>query len=402
MLNIEGTNNNSSPDSGMPLFRLGFRPFFLAAALFAIISMIIWMASYIFSVDFNFSGLSPSIWHAHEMIFGYAMAVIAGFLLTAIKNWTGVEVLRGKPLASLLMLWVVARILALSGSMFSVELIAVIDVLFLLVVTLVCLRPVIIARQFKHMTIISILFLLMLCDLVFYLGVTGIIENGVSWGLYSAMYLLITLVLLMMRRVMPMFITNGVDGDVEMTNRVWLDYAALLLLLCLWIADVFTSYATLTAVVAAVLSVLHMVRLSGWYSHKIWSKPLVWVLVIAYASFIFGFALKALSFISDVPPFLSVHAFTVGGIGMITIGMMSRVSLGHTGRNVFDPPPVVFWIISVMFLGVISRVVLPLFNIGLYNYWIGLSQVLWVIAFSLFLFVYAPMLVSSRADGRDG
>lgn len=402
MLNIEGTTNNSSTDSSMPLFRLGFRPFFLAATLFAIISMIIWMASYIFSVDFYFSGLSPAIWHAHEMIFGYAMAVVAGFLLTAIKNWTGVEVLRGKPLALLLMLWLIARILPLSGSMFSVELIAVINVLFLLVVTLVCLRPVIIARQFKHMTIISILFLLMLCDVVFYLGVTGIIENGVSWGLYSAMYLVITLVLLMMRRVIPMFITNGVDGDVEMTNRSWLDYATLVLLFCLWISDVFTSYATLTAVVAAVLSVLHMVRLSGWYTHKIWSKPLVWVLVIAYASFIFGFALKALSFIFDVSPFLSVHAFTVGGIGMMTIGMMSRVSLGHTGRNVFDPPPVVFWIISVLFLGVIARVVLPLFNMGLYNYWIGLSQALWIIAFSIFLFVYAPMLVSSRADGRDG
>ena len=99
MINIDGTTNNTAQDYGAPVFRLGFRPFFLAAGLFAIISMIIWMASYVFSVQFAFVGMTPNIWHAHEMIFGYAIAVVAGFLLTAIKNWTGVEVLRGKALA---------------------------------------------------------------------------------------------------------------------------------------------------------------------------------------------------------------------------------------------------------------------------------------------------------------
>ena len=128
----------------------------------------------------------------------------------------------------------------------------------------------------------------------------------------------------------------------------------------------------------------------------------MWVLVIAYVSFIVGFALKAASFVFDVSPFLSVHAFTVGGIGLITIGMMSRVSLGHTGRDVFDPPPVVFWIISLMVLGAIVRVIIPLFNMSLYNYWIGISQILWIVAFLIFLFVYAPMLIAPRADGRDG
>ena len=100
--------------------------------------------------------------------------------------------------------------------------------------------------------------------------------------------------------------------------------------------------------------------------------------------------------------FLSVHAFTAGGIGLLTIGMMSRVSLGHTGRNVFQPPAIVFWSFAVLLLGVIVRVIFPLFNMELYAYWVGISQLLWIIAFAIFVVVYAPMLLSARVDGRDG
>lgn len=128
----------------------------------------------------------------------------------------------------------------------------------------------------------------------------------------------------------------------------------------------------------------------------------MWILVVAYASFILGFALKALSISSGISPFLSVHAYTVGGIGMLTIGMMSRVSLGHTGRNVFEPPAIAFWSFAVLLLGVVFRVVFPLFNMELYIYWVGISQVLWMISFAIFVYAYAPMLLSARIDGRDG
>jgi len=395
-------SDSPGPDFGMPVFRLGFRPFFLVAGIFAVLSMMVWAASYVFSVEFYFSGLAPNLWHAHEMVFGYAVAVIAGFLLTAIKNWTGIEVLRGKALVALLALWLVARIVPLSGLAFSIQLIAVVDVLFLFILTLVCLRPVIMARQYKQMGIISKLFLLMLCNVLFYSGMSGMLENGVQWGLYTAVYMIIALVLVMMRRVMPMFIRNGVDGEVEIKNRAWLDYSSLVLFLLLWIFDVFTELYLLSSFIAAVLTILHVIRLSGWYSHKIWSKPLVWVLVVAYGWIILGFALKALALTAVVSPVAWVHAFTVGGIGMVTIGMMSRVSLGHTGRDVFDPPPGAFWIMSVLFSGAIVRVIFPIFNAELYIYWIGLSQALWIIAFSLFIFIYAPMLVTPRIDGRDG
>ncbi|RKZ70167.1 MAG: NnrS family protein [Gammaproteobacteria bacterium] len=403
MLNIDGEVVDSKPaDFGPPVLRLGFRPFFLAAGVFSILAMAIWMANYVFSVEFAFSGIAPSLWHAHEMMFGYVMAVVAGFLLTAIKNWTGEEVLRGKALALLFLLWLVARLMPLTGLMIPVEVIAVVDVAFLFFLGVACLRPVMKVKQYKQIGIISKIFLLMLCNVAFYLGLMGVIADGVQWGLYSALYMIIALIFVMMRRVMPMFIKNGIDGEVEIKNRAWVDHSSLVLLVCLWISDVFTEYNNLTAIFAVLLTLLHTLRLAGWYTGKIWSKSLVWVLVVAYAFFILGFALKALSITSGFSPFLSVHAFTAGGIGLLTIGMMSRVALGHTARNVFEPPAIVFWSFAILFLGIIVRVIFPIFNMELYVYWIGISQLLWMISFAIFVVVYAPMLLSARTDGRDG
>ena len=403
MLNIDGEIVNSKPDDfGPPILRLGFRPFFLLASIFAIVAMIVWTASYSFSVEFYFSGIAPSLWHAHEMIFGYTMAVIAGFLLTAIKNWTGEEVLRGKPLALLFLLWLVARLLPLSGLMVPIEIIAVVDVAFLFFLSIVCLLPVLKVKQYKQAGIISKLFLLMICNIFFYLGVMGVLEEGMQWGLNSALYMIIALVLVMMRRVMPMFIKSGIDGEVHLKNRAWVDSASLILLLFLWVADVFTVYEQFVAAVAVALTMLHIIRLSGWYTNKVWSKPLVWILVVAYAFIILGFALTAAKVYFSISPFLAIHAFTVGGIGLVTIGMMSRVSLGHTGRNVFEPPAIIFWSLIAMTLAAVFRVVLPIFNMSLYGYWIGISQLLWMLAFVIFVFVYAPMLLTARVDGRDG
>ena len=403
MLSIGGEVVDSKTDDyGPPVWRLGFRPFFLAAGIFAVFSMAIWLASYVFSIRWGLLGIPASVWHAHEMLFGYVMAVVAGFLLTAIKNWTGKEVLRGKALALLLILWLSARLLPLSGLSVPLEIVAVVDVAFLFFVSLACLLPVLKVKQYKQIGIISKLFLLMACNVAFYLGLLGILEQGVQWGLYSALYMIIALVLVMLRRVMPMFIKNGVDGEVVLKNRLWIDYSSLVLLLGLWLSDVFTHYDQLTAVLALALTVLHAIRLAGWYTNKVWSKPLVWVLVVAYAFIIFGFALIAASVYLGVSVFLSVHAFTVGGIGLLTMGMMSRVSLGHTGRSVFEPPGSVFWSLLVLTSGAIVRVVLPLFNMDLYVYWIGLSQVMWVLAFALFVYAYAPMLLSARVDGSDG
>ena len=388
--------------TGIPLFRLAFRPFFLGAGLYAVVSVLIWMLVYVNGVMLSFSGMSSKTWHAHEMIFGYAMAVIAGFLLTAIKNWTGQQTLRGPGLAVLFSLWLLARVIPLTGMNIPLVVLAVIDLLFMALLVTAATVPVLKVKQYRQLGIISKLVLIMLSNMLFYLGVAGIIEDGERWGLYSGLYMIIALVLVMARRVVPFFIEKGIEGQAEVRNRAWVDLSSLVLLIVLWIMDVFTNMDTVVTAVAGILTALHVIRMAGWYTGQIWSKPLLWVLYIAYGSIVAGFALKAAESWLGLSPGISVHAFAYGGIGIMTIGMMSRVILGHTGRNVFEPPAVLFWCFMLLVCGALFRVIFPLLSMNLYIYWIGISQLLWISAFMMFLVIYAPMLWSPRIDGRDG
>ena len=150
------------------------------------------------------------------------------------------------------------------------------------------------------------------------------------------------------------------------------------------------------------LFALHLVRLLGWYTPGIWKKPLLWILYLAYAALVAGFALKAGVYLFGISPYLALHAFAVGGIGMMTLGMMARVALGHSGRNVFDPPPVLKLVFALVLVALLARVLLPLLAQGYYLVWIGLSQWLWIAAFAVFFRVYFPILTRPRIDGQDG
>jgi len=202
--------------------------------------------------------------------------------------------------------------------------------------------------------------------------------------------------------VIPFFIERGCDTPVQLTYRAWLDVAILACYLLFAIAEIFVSSAILSALLAGALVILNLVRLWDWHTPGIWRKPLLWVLYVAYLWITFGFLLKAGTLLGGLSPSLAVHAFTVGGIGMMTLGMMARVSLGHTGRNVFDPPRVVNGMFLLLGAAAVVRVLLPLLDFGHYTQWILLSQWLWMAAFALFVLVYAPILVKPRIDGRYG
>ena len=397
MINIE-----QETVTGMPLFRLAFRPFFLGAGVFAVLSVFVWMMVYLRGAAFEFSGMPATTWHAHEMIFGYAMAVIAGFLLTAIKNWTGQQTLRGPGLVVLFSFWLAARALPLSGLETPLPVLAMFDLLFMLMLIIAATRPVLKVKQYKQMGVLSKLVLLMISNVCFYLGAGGVVEEGERIGLYSGLYMVIALMLVMARRVVPFFIEKGVDEKVTLTNRLWVDMSSLVALIVLWLLDVFTEMDAAVSLTAGVLAALHALRMAGWYTVQIWRKPLLWVLYIAYGSLVVGFALKSAETWLGLSTFLSVHALAYGGIGVMTIGMMARVILGHTGRNVFDPPPVLFWCFAVLISGAVVRIFFPLLSMDYYHYWVGLSQLLWIAAFLIFLVVYAPMLLKTRVDGRDG
>ena len=389
MINIE----NRKVAGKFAFLDLGFRPFFLGAAGFAVLSILVWMGVFVFGWKIRFNGLSPVTWHAHEMIYGYGLAVVAGFLLTAVRNWTDIPTLNGVPLLLLFLLWTAGRIVPFLGGVAPIGLAAVSDSLFIVFLLLSTARPVLKTRQREHWGILLILALMLAGNLTFYLGALRVLPDGVSWGLYSGLYLILALIFTMARRVIPTFIERGVGYPVQLKNWKWLDVSSLLLFLVFWIADLLMPNQAPVALLAGILFVLHGARLAAWHTHGLWKKPLLWVLYLAYGSLVAGFALKAAVFVFHVSPYLALHAFTVGGIGLMTIGMMARVSLGHTGRNVLDPPAGLSRMFAVLAVAAIVRVLFPLIDPFHYGVWIGLSQALWIISFAMFLFVYAPMLI---------
>ena len=319
------------------LFNIGFRPFFLAAAIFSIVSMSLWASIYSFGMHMSFSEISAVQWHAHEMLYGYAMAVIAGFLLTAVRNWTNKPTVSGRPLQGLFLLWLIPRVLILFENI-PLQITALLDIGFVVMLAFCVAKPIVLAKQWKQMGVLSKVILLGIGNTLFYLGALGILEQGIHWGLYSGLYLVIALILTMSRRLVPFFIERGVGYEVKLRNFKMLDIAGLFLFLLFFVFDTFLANRSMASVFAAILFILHTIRLIGWYTHGIWDKLLLSGLYGAYAFTVTGFALYLLSTMGLVSPFLAVHAFAVGGIGLITLSMMARVSLGHTGRNIHEPP----------------------------------------------------------------
>ncbi len=390
------------------LHHLGFRPFFLLAGLFAVAAVAVWLWVLGYQGDLpQREILGSSHWHAHEMLFGYTFAVIAGFLLTAERNWTGIQTLHGIPLLLLALLWTAARVMPFIPYDHAIALMAVLDLTFDLLLCIALLHPIARVRQWKHLAIWSKVCLLAIANLLFYLDVLGYLDGGRRLGLYTALYIIVSLIMLLARRVIPFFIEKGVGYSVTLRNRRWLDLGSLLLMLVFIVFELFVVVPAIAAASAAALTVVHAWRLQGWYTHGIWKKPLLWVLYLGYAWLIAGFLLKTLSYSSlhprlDLDPMLAVHAFAYGGIGMITLGMMTRVSLGHTGRNVFRPPRLLAVLFALLLTGSIVRVLFPLPAPTGYMTWIVISQWLWIAAFAGFVLLYAPMLIQGRIDGKYG
>lgn len=388
--------------TGFALFERGFRPFFSAAGIYAVVAMFLWMLMYGFSFQLPLNSVSPLTWHAHEMVYGYAMAVVAGFLLTAVTNWTGLPTLLNAKLFGLLVMWLLARIGYFISAEHAMLFTAMADTLFVLGLIVGIGRPIMQVRQWQQAVILAILVLVLVANSVFYAGVLGYLEQGIRWGLYSGLYLIISLVLVMSARVLPAFIKNGVDEPFEARPRTWADKAGLLLFILWAVWDIFVQQATIQAWLSLGLFVLLSLRMVDWYTPGIWKKPLLWSLFLGYFSLAGGFLLTALVVWFGISPYLPLHAFAVGGIGLITIGMMSRVSLGHTGRNVFAPPGLLRPVFALIVLAAVTRVVLPLLFGDQYALWISVSQVFWILGYLLFCWMYIPQLIRPRVDGQAG
>ena len=382
--------------------QLGFRPFFTAALAFSALAMMAWSLFYLLGWSLPLTSYPTMTWHAHEMVFGYAMAVTAGFLLTAIRNWTNIPTVRGTPLLTLVLVWLAARVIPFSGLPQSLLLTAVFDLAFNLGLFAAALYPLVRAKQWVQAGIISKVLLIAIANLFFYLGLAGVIADGGRSGLYAGFYLILALIFTMGRRVIPFFIEKGVDSPFQARNERWIDISSLVLFLLFMIADITAPSHWLTATLAIAQFPIHALRLKYWYHADIWKKPLLWTLYVAYIWITLGFLFKAGAVWLGLSPFASVHSFAYGGIGLVTIGMIARVSLGHTGRNVFDPPRQLNLIFLPLAIGVIVRVLFPVIIPSMYVYWVGLAQILWIVAFTGIFVLYVPMLIKARVDGRPG
>lgn len=383
----------------MPFLSLGFRPFFLGASLFAMAAMLVWLIAYRYGTGPALMGMTPSLWHGHEMVFGYSAAVVAGFLLTAARNWTGHPTASGAPLALLLACWLVARV----GSLLPpglLPLTAAADLLFTLGLAVAVTRPVLAVRQKRQLPVLLLLALLFGANLCFYLGAAGWLPGGERLGVAVGLYVVLGLMLFMGNRVIPFFTERGVGYKVTLPRPRWNDLTTVGLFALFVPAEVIWPGAWPGAVLAAGLLLLNSLRLSGWHTLGIWKKPLLWGLFAAYLMINLGFLLRALTLVTALPPNLSLHAFGVGGIGIVTTAMMARVSLAQTGRNIHQPPRLVPAILMLIVLAALIRVMAPLADPSIYALWISLAGSLWILAFGLFTLVFAPMLLRPRADSQ--
>ena len=389
-----------APDrSGFALFALGFRPFFLLAGLAAATSVPLWLLMMQGAMPLS-SHLAPGLWHGHEMIFGFALAVVAGFLLTATANWTGRPTATGISLAALAGLWLAARVLLLAGDAAPVWLAVAIDVVFAPALALVLLRPILRARNHRNLIFPAILLAIGAANLVFHCAALGLLSLDPSQILRGAVDLVVLMIVIIGGRVIPVFTRNAVpQAEIRPTT---LDEAAIGATGLFVLADLAVGNGPVVGVAALAAALINGARMLGWRSLITRHMPILWILHAGYAWVVAAFGLRALAELTGlVPADSALHAFTVGVIGTMTLAMMSRVALGHTGRKIAATAPTVIAYLLVLAAAVL-RVLAPMASGEGYLGLLMISGMLWSAAFVLFTVVYAPVLIRPRVDGKPG
>ncbi len=377
---------------------LGFRPFFLLAALGAIALVTAWTLLW-------HRGLVPEAyygrigWHSHEMLFGYAVAVVAGFLLTAVRNWTGIETPVGAPLGGLALLWLAARVLPWFPDTPPL-LIAAADLAFLPLLALGLARPLWEGRNKVNRVFLPLLLAMTGANALIHSDALGLTVNLAGTGSYLMLDLLLILVLLVAGRVMPFFTERAVPGA-KAVIRPWVERLTFVLALALAGARLGAAAAPVVSALAFGLALVQAARIAGWYHRGIWGIPILWVLYTALGWLVLGLGLEAAAGWGLAAPNLALHALTVGSIGTLTLGMMARVTLGHTGREMCAAPAVTAAFVLVN-LAAAARVLGPMVWPRVYPGWVLISGICWILAFTLFVFIHGPMLVRPRVDGRPG
>jgi uncharacterized protein involved in response to NO len=385
---------------GWPLLRLGFRPFYLGAAAFALLAVPLWVALLLGAVSVPLA-LPPVLWHAHEMLFGFAVAVIVGFLLTAGQAWTGLATPRGAALAALAGLWVAAR---LAGVLAPYALYALLDLLLLPVVAALFVGLLWRAGNRRNLPIGLILVLLSLANGAFHLAVAGVLGFPPVRALHAGLALIVMIECVIAGRVIPAFTMAALPGVRLQAPRA-LEIATLAgtaMALALWVLGPAGPVTGLTTGLGcAAAAALHAARLWHWKPWRTRGRPILWILHAAYAWLPVGLALLALAPLGVVGPSAGVHALAVGATGGLIIGMVTRTARGHTGRPLKVSRPEI-WAYGLVMAAAALRVLLPLLAPEALVISLIAAAAAWSAAFGLYLVVFTPWLLSTRLDGKDG
>jgi uncharacterized protein involved in response to NO len=383
------------PPRGFALWNLGFRPFYLLASAYAALSVLFWALQYAGAIPAAHAR-SPA-WHGHEMLYGFTLAVVAGFLMTAVRNWTSRPTPSGVPLMLLAALWVAGRVLVLTP---WAALAAIVNAAFPVAVAIGIGIPIVQSRNRRNYFFVGLLLLLGLATLAFHAGQLGALPWPELATLQVGLDMILFIVAVMGGRVIPIFTNNGVPG-VNATRRPLLEKLALGGVLVLLAADVAQAPAALVGAVALAVAVLHAARLALWQPWRTLGTPIMWVLHVAYAWIVVHLALRGLAAFGVGGELVALHALTIGAIGGMTIGMMTRTARGHTARPLrADGYELACYVLVALAaaIRVFGAMLLP----GAYAATVVASGLFWSAAFALYAVRYWPVLSRPRLDGKPG
>ncbi|ROZ78159.1 NnrS family protein [Ramlibacter sp. WS9] len=386
---------STAPRAGFALWQLGFRPFYLFASIFTALSVGLWALQ--FTGRLGRPYLAGPVWHAHEMLFGFTLAVVVGFLFTAGRNWSNQPTPTGWPLAALALLWVAGRVLVLTPYGWAA---ALVNAAFPAAAAIALAVPFWRAGVRRNYFFVGLLLVMSGAVLATHLQQLGIIALpgwvGIQIGLDTVLFILAV----MGGRVIPMFTNNGIPGAGATRNQ-WVERAALGSTLAVMAADVLRPDGMPLVLVAATCALAHAIRWSLWRPWRTLRTPLVWVLHLAYLWIPVHLVLRSVAQFGLVAPSRAAHALTVGAIGGLIIGMMTRTARGHTAR----PLRADAWDVAcytLVSLAAFVRVALPLAFPQLLHEAVGASALLWSAGFGLYAVRYWPVLTRARLDGKPG
>src|SRR5579875_1179826 len=387
----------------MPLLRYGFRPFFLGARLAAAMLIPWWAASYAFEVPLG-TGWPPTLWHGHEMLFGFIGAAIAGFLLTAVPSWTGARGFAGWPLGLAAGLWLLARIVIATSEFWTPSVVAALALAFLPALAALAIPPLVRARN-RNTPLLAVLAALCATNAAFYWCLARHDPGVALHVLIVGIDIVLVLVTVIGGRIVPAFTVSGLkQRGIAAAVRDWPGVTAVAVgaMIAVAVSDLILPDGRVAGVIAALAAVVQTARLAQWQTARTLRQPILWVLHLAYAWLPVGLALKAVALLTGAAPAAFwLHALTIGAAATMILAVMTRATLGHTGRALVVDP-----VIALAYLLLTAAALVRVFGLAVlplsYPEIILLAALLWAAAFGLFVAIYAPMLLAPRVDGKPG